>query len=52
MVYRIPSHPIINTLFALFKMYEDLFLDLLKSGGLILVIPLSYSGLNKVIAII
>lgn len=46
------SHPIIITLFALFRMYEDLFLDLLKGCGLILAIPLTYSDLNKVIAII
>lgn len=48
----VPSHPIINTLFALFRMYEDLFLDLLKGGDLILAIPLTYSGLNKVFPII
>lgn len=48
----VPSHPIINTLFALFRMYKDLLLDLLKGGGLILATPLKYSDLNKVIAII
>lgn len=48
----VPSRPIINTLFALFRMYEGLFLDLLNSGGLILAIPLTNSDLNNVIAII
>lgn len=47
----VPSHPTINTLFALFRMYEGLFLDLLKGGGLMLAIPLTYSDLNKGIAI-
>lgn len=48
----IPSRPIINTLFALFRMYEGLFRDILNGGGLILAIQLTYSDLNKVIAII
>lgn len=33
-------------------MYERLFLALLNGGGLLLAIPLTYSDLNKVIAVI